>query len=65
MSDGPTESKWLRTDVEGTKKGGMLEVRRDAFGREVGIIDPNQEVSIYWLKEDTEKIIEKLKEVVE
>jgi hypothetical protein len=43
----------------------MLEVRLDAFGREVGIIDPNQEVSIYWPKEDTEKIIEKLKEVVE
>jgi hypothetical protein len=57
-------SKIVKTGVNGTVSGGELYVRLDSLGNEVGIIDTKRDVAIYWAKVDTDKIVNKLKEVV-
>jgi hypothetical protein len=59
------EPKTLNTGIISTKSGGEVLVRATPIYDEVGILDPKSDVSIYINIEDLDKLIEKLKEVVE
>jgi hypothetical protein len=59
------EPKVLKTGIISTKSKGEILVRATPVFDEVGILDPKRDVSIYIEIADLDKLIEKLKEVVQ
>jgi len=60
------EPKWIKTGVISTKSGKEIIVRWTPVYDELGIIDDQKPlaVSIYWMREATDKIIKALKEAM-